>query len=131
MIVDDARVAKFVSEQVGKGFVPPFTAMGIENDGQIVAGAIFNVFEGTDLHVSIAGHGWTRKFCREVGRYVFENLGYIRMTALTESPEVVDFAERLGGRVEGLLRNHFGPGRDAFLIGILKEEYLSGLYAKT
>lgn len=97
--------------------------MGLEKDGQIIAGAIFNVFEKPDLHVSIAGHGWTRTFCREVGRYVFEQLGYLRMTALTEQPEVVRFAERLGGQVEGLLRNHFGPGRDAVIIGILREEY--------
>jgi RimJ/RimL family protein N-acetyltransferase len=123
VIVADERVALFVSQKVGKGFVPPFTAMGIEQDGEIICGCIFNVFEGTDCHVSIAGSGWTRSFCREVGRYVFDQLGYIRMTALTEAPEVVGFAERLGGQVEGLLRNHFGPGRDAFVIGLLREEY--------
>lgn len=123
MIVDDPRVPLFVSQQVGKGFVPPFTCMGIEKNGEIVAGALFNVFEGADVHVSIAGHGWTRSFCREVGRYVFGQLGCERMTALTEHTEVVRLAERLGGQVEGLLRNHFGKGRDAFVIGILKENY--------
>lgn len=129
MIVSDDRVAQFVSKAVGKAFVPPFTVMGIEKDGQVVAGALFNVFEGADVHVSIAGHGWTRSFCREVGRYVFEQLRCERMTALTEQAQVVNLAERLGGRVEGLLRNHFGKGRDAFVIGILKEEYRLGLNA--
>ena len=129
MIVADERVARFVSDTVGKAFVPPFTVMGIEKNGKIIAGAIFNVFEGADVHVSIAGHGWTRSFCREVGRYVFDQLRCERMTALTEHPQVVKFAERLGGKVEGLLRNHFGKGRDAFVIGILKEEYRLGLNA--
>lgn len=123
MIVTDERVARFVSDVVGKGFIPPYTCMGIERGGKITAGVIFNVFEGEDVHVSIAGTGWTRAFCREVGRYVFGSLNCERMTAITEQPEVVRIAERLGGEVEGLLRNHFGRGRDAFIVGILKEEY--------
>lgn len=126
MIVADDRVARFVSEVVGKGFVPPYTCMGIERDGEIIAGAIFNIFEDCDVHVSIAGRGWTKAFCREVGRYVFGTLKCERMTAVTEHPQVVRFAERLGGSVEGLLRNHFGRGRDAFIVGILKEEYRFG-----
>jgi len=126
VIVSDDRVAQFVSSAVGKAFVPPFTVMGIEKNGEIIAGALFNVFEGADVHVSIAGHGWTRSFCREVGHYVFEQLRCERMTALTEQAHVVGLAERLGGRVEGLLRNHFGPSRDAFIVGILKEDYRFG-----
>ena len=122
-IVTDDRVLHFVSAAIGVSFVPPFTCMGIERDGEIVAGAIFNVFEGADVHVSIAGHGWTRGFCEAVGDYVFDQLRCERMTAKTEKIEIVRFAERLGGQVEGLLRNHFGPGRDAFLVGILRDEW--------
>jgi RimJ/RimL family protein N-acetyltransferase len=129
VIVTDDRVSRFISEKLDKSFVPPFTVMGLEKDGEIVVAALFNVFEGTDVHVSIAGHGWTRGFCREVGNYVFGQLGCERMTALTEHPEVVAFAERLGGQVEGLLRNHFGKGRDAYVVGILKEEYRLGFTA--
>ncbi|WP_284765369.1 GNAT family protein [Agrobacterium sp. CFBP2214] len=122
-IVTDERVLHFVSTSIGVSFVPPFTCMGIDRDGEIVAGAIFNVFEGADVHVSIAGHGWTRGFCEAVGDYVFGQLQCERMTAKTEKAEIVRFAERLGGQVEGLLRNHFGPGRDAFLVGILRDEW--------
>ncbi len=123
MIVSDERVARFVSERIGFGLFPPFTAMGIERGGEIVAGVLFNCFEGKDLHVTIAGHGWTKDFCIEVGRYVYDVLGYERMTIQTESPQIVDFVERLGGQIEGLKRNHFGEGRDAFICGILKSEY--------
>jgi len=126
MIVADDRVLRFVSEQLDTSFCPPFTTLGIERDGEIIAGCIFNVFESQDLHVSVAGHGWDRSFFRAVGAYVFDQLGYIRMTALTESPEVVRLAERLGGQIEGCLRNHFGPGRDGIIVGILKEEYRFG-----
>jgi RimJ/RimL family protein N-acetyltransferase len=122
-IVGDDRVAKFISDAVGKGFVPPFTCMGIERDGQIIGGALFNVYEQPDIHVTVAGKGWTRGFFAEVGQYVFGTLKCERITAITEQPKVVRIAERLGGQVEGCLRHHFGKGRDGYVIGILKDDY--------
>lgn len=123
MIVNDDRVAVFVAEQLGALFYPPFTCLGIERDGEIIGGVVFNVFEGFDLHVSVAGRGFTKAFMAEVGQYVFGHLGKLRMTIVTERPRVARIAQRLGGKVEGCLRDHFGPGRDAFLVGILKSEY--------
>jgi len=122
-IVDDERVARFVGERVGRVIVPPFTVMGIERNGEIVAGVIFNHYEVTDVHVTIAGHGWTRGFLAEVGHYVFGALRCERITVVTEQPEVVRIAERLGGEIEGLMRNHFGQGRDGIVLGILKTDY--------
>lgn len=97
--------------------------MGIERDGVIVAGALFNQFEGFDVHVTIAGTGWTKGFATAVGQYVYGQLGCLRMTATTRHPKVVGYAERLGGHVEGRLRNHFGMGADAIIIGILRSEW--------
>ena len=122
-IVDDERVARFVGERVGRVIVPPFTVMGIERNGEIVAGVIFNHYEVTDVHVTIAGHGWTRGFLAEVGHYVFGALRCERITVVTEQPEVVRIAERLGGEIEGLMRSHFGQGRDGIVLGILKTDY--------
>lgn len=123
MIVSDERVARFVGECVGRSIVPPFTSVGIEKDGEIIAGVVFNHFTGPDVHVTITGHGWTKGFLADVGDYVFKKLGCLRITVVTEQPKVIRIAERLGGQVEGLLRNHFGEGRDGFLIGILKQDY--------
>jgi RimJ/RimL family protein N-acetyltransferase len=122
-VTDALRVSEFVSEKAGVLFHPPFTCMGIEKDGEIIAGVVFNMFEGADIHVSAAGKGWTRGFLADVGEYVFNVLGCERITAVTEQHEIVRFAERLGGQVEGCLRSHFGKGRDAFVVGILREEY--------
>ena len=121
--VTDERVARFVSEHIGRGLCPPFQGLGLEKDGEIIAGVIFNCFEGRDVHVTIAGRGWTKGFLADVGDYVFRQLRCARLTALTEHPQIVSFGERLGGQVEGLLRDHFGQGRDAFVIGILKHDY--------
>lgn len=123
MIVSDERVARFVSARLGFGLCPPYSAMGIERKGEIVGGALFNHFEGADVHVTLAGAGWTRAFLRAVGAYVYGQLGCARMTAVTASDEVAGYAERLGGKIEGRLRSHFGPGRDGIIVGILKDEW--------
>ena len=123
MIVTDERVARFVGERVGDVLFPPYTCMGIERGGEIVGGVVFNCFEGHDVHVTVAGRGFSAGFLADIGNYVFDQLKCQRMTAKTEQTAIVRLAERLGGQVEGLLRNHFGPGRDAFLVGILKDEW--------
>ncbi len=123
MIVADERVARFVCEGLGINLVPPYTVMGIERDGEITAGVVFNCFEGADVHFTAYGKGWTPQFMRAVGQYVFGALGCERMTATTEQSDVVKLACKLGGLVEGCMRNHFGKGRDGIVIGILKDEY--------
>lgn len=131
MIVSDDRCAKFVSDALGLGLCPPFTAMGIEKDGQIVAAVVFNQFEGANIHVSVAGKGWTRGFMRAVGEYVYRQLGCERMTVTTDQPKVIAFAERCGGQVEGVMRSHFGAGRDATIVGILRDEYVFATHTAT
>lgn len=123
-IVSDARCAAFVSEKIGYALCPPFTCMGIEREGQVIAGAVFNQFEGANIHVSVAGEGWTRGFMRAVGEYVYNQLGCERMTVTTAQPKVVEFAKRCGGQVEGVMRSHFGKGKDATIVGILRDEYV-------
>ena len=122
-IVWDSRVADFVGGEIGVVFSPPLTCLGLESDGNIIGGFVLNSFEGKDIHVSAAGKSATRGILVELGHYVYTVLGCERMTILTESPKVVRLSERLGGVIEGLLRNHFGSGRDAFLVGILKADF--------
>jgi RimJ/RimL family protein N-acetyltransferase len=127
LIASDERVARFVSERLGFALCPPYTCMGIERDGEIVAGAVFNCFERHDVHVSLAGTGWTRGFVKAVGAYVFGQLGCLRMTATSEHDDVIEYARRLGGKVEGRLRDHFGEGRDGIVVGILRREWPHGI----
>lgn len=123
MIVGDERVARFVSDMLGFGLCPPYSCVGIEKEGRIVAGVLFNFFEGADVHISVAGTGWTRTFLNEIGRYVFDQLGCERATLITEQPSVVAMGIKLGGQIEGRLRNHFGKGRDGTIVGVLKDDY--------
>lgn len=125
MIVTDERVVWFVSAKVGTRFYMPYTAMGVERDGAILGGAVFNCFTGPDVEMTVAGEAraFTRGFYRAVYRYLFGQLGCERVSITTESLDVVRLAERLGAQVEGMKRNCFGRGRDAFLLGILKDEW--------
>ena len=123
MIVTDDRVARFVGNRIRAVIYPPFTAIGIEKDGEIVAGAVFNCFTGHDVEITVAGKGWTRAFFRAVGEYVFDNLKCGRFQFTTESEDTARLAERLGGVREGILRDKFGPGRDGIVLGVLRSEY--------
>ena len=124
MIVTDNRVAAFIADGLKYPLCPPYSFMGWERDGAITGAALFNCFEGPDVHVGAVGTGWTRGFLKAVGDYVYRQLGCTRMTLTTESETVARYAERLGGKREGVLRSHFGPGRDGIVIGVLKSEYL-------
>jgi hypothetical protein len=123
LIVTGETVAKFVGERCNTIIYPPFTTMGIERNGEITAGVVFNCYTGHDIAVTVAGGPFNRAFIAAVGKYVFEQIGCLRMSITTENPKVIEIAKRLGAQTEGLKRNHFGKGRDATILGILREDW--------
>lgn len=126
MIVTDERVARFVGDRCETIICPPYTAMGIEKDGEIIAGVVFNNYTKNDIEVTVAGGPFNRGFICAVGKYVFEQIGCVRMSITTEKPEVIRIAQRLGAQTEGLKRNRFGKGRDGTILGILREDWNYG-----
>jgi hypothetical protein len=125
VIVSDARVIAFVSDVIGKDIIPPCTALGLEEGGEIVAGVVFNGYTGPDIEITVAALPGkvSPRFVRACGRYVFNQLGCLRASITTEQPEVIRLAHRLGAQTEGRKRNGFGLNRDAVLLGILKEDW--------
>ena len=117
------KVVDFVYAAFNRKPVPPYVGIGTEIDGEIVNGCVLNVWTGNDAHVTIAGTKWTKGLLAVIHHYAYQSLGCIRLTVITEQSSIVRYAERLGGEVEGLLRNQFGPGRDGVLVGILKEDW--------
>lgn len=122
MIVDGERVALWLSERLGFALCPPYYAVGEEVDGEIVAAILLNNFEEHDVHVTVAGRSWSRRLLIALHDYVFGQLGVLRATFLTEQPKVVEYAKRIGGEIEGRMRNHYGVGRHATVIGLLRED---------
>ena len=125
MIVSDDRVTEFVARQVGARIVPPYTVLGVERDGAIVAGAVFNCWTGNDIEATVAAlsGGVTRSFLKACAAYVFGQIGCGRVSFTTESRSVVDLARRLGAQSEGRKVNLYGPGRHGFLLGLSREDW--------
>jgi RimJ/RimL family protein N-acetyltransferase len=124
-IITGLPVARYVATRVGKTITPPYEAMGVEINGQIAGGVVFNSFTGEDVEVTVAGEpaAWTPALVRRLSRYAFDELGVLRVSMTTQNPAVVDFAQRLGAKLEGVKRNHFGPGKHGYLFGVLREEW--------
>ena len=125
IVADGPRIAAFVGVRCGVAIVPPYTALGLERDGKLVAGCVFNVFTGPDIEVTVAAEpgGITRAFVRACGSYVFTQLGCERVTITTEHPLVINLAHRLNAQTEGTKRNQFGKGRDGTVLGLLREDW--------
>lgn len=125
IVANDPRVIEYVGERNGTRFYPPYTSFGIEHEGEIIAGVVFNCFTGPDIAVTIAGErgAFTRAFIERVGKYVFDELGCLRISITTEQPKIIDFAIRLGAQTEGRKRNLFGKDRDGTVLGLLRENW--------
>jgi hypothetical protein len=124
-IVTDNRVARYVADKCGVSILPPYTVMGLERNGEIVAGVVFNTFSSRDIEVTVAGEcgAFTLGFLRAVGDYVFKTLDCLRISITTRQQHVKDIALRLGAQPEGVKRNRYGKGEDAELFGILAEDW--------
>lgn len=112
-----------MAERTGAPLVPPFEAFGWERNGEIAVGVVANCYTGPDVQITVAGGPWSRELLRELGAYVYDELGCCRMSFVTEQPAVADMALRCGARVEGVIRSCFGPGRDGIALGILAGEW--------
>ena len=123
MIVKGDHVAEYMRHATGIRYAEPFECLGIEEDGVLKGAILLNGLMAQDVSIHVFGCPWPKDVTSEIGRYVFDQLKCERMTFVTEDPTVVSFAEELGGKVEGLLRNKFGKNRDAFLVGIIKNEF--------
>jgi RimJ/RimL family protein N-acetyltransferase len=124
-IVTGDRVARFVGDRNAQRVIPPYTALGVECRGDIIAGAVFRNYTRFDIEVMVVGElkGFTPGFVRAIGRYVFDQLECERLSMWTDQPRVIALAERLGAQFEGVKRNGFGKGRDATLIGVLRADW--------
>lgn len=123
MIIQGDEVAQWIGQKLDFAPCPPYHAIGLVRNGVFVGGVLFNVYEGSDVHFTAAGTGWTRPFLKALGEYAYGQLGCARMTMITESPKTAQYACRLGGKIEGKMRDHYGKGRDAFIVGVLKDEW--------
>lgn len=126
-IVQGEPAVKFVASAMGCEFAEPMTAIGYAVDGKVAGAAIFNNFDGRNVNLTIA-HGaqsWPPSFVRYFGDYIWNDLKVQRVTLVTRA-ELVPLCNRMGAKMEGVLRSWFSDGSDAVMLGILKAEWKLG-----
>ena len=103
-----------------------YSALGLVKRGELVAGVIYNNFDGANacMHIgAIEGCKWaTPEFLFAVFDYPFSQLKLRRVTAPVHSKNKrsMDFVRNLGFTHDGILRNYYHDG-DLNLFGMLRE----------
>jgi len=103
---DYGRIADFVIGKIGHGRkTDNFTAIGLESDGNVVAGVVYSDYNGNNVLAGIAGEGkhWlTREFRWYMFYYPFIQMGVERITVRVETNNLQSqrFVEKLGFELE-------------------------------
>jgi len=125
----DKHVIEWVGARIDENeFGPNAVGIGLAEDGDLIAGVVFNLYTEASIcmHVAAApGKRWmTRDFLWRSFAYPFLQLGCNRVTGLVreDNLEAQRFDEHLGFRREGLIRKGCTDGTNLILYGMLREE---------
>jgi RimJ/RimL family protein N-acetyltransferase len=125
----------FVARMTGETRYDGCSTIGLEKDGKIVAGVVYQGHNGPNvlMHFALEGaHVITPAFVCAVFMYPFQVLHCHRVTGLvrTDNTDAQTLDEHLGFVREGLMRQAAGDRSDFILYGMLQREcrFLRGRY---
>lgn len=137
LCLDASKVGPWVCERAGGTWVPGRgTAIGRMVDGELVAGVLYEDFNGANIICHIAGVGnWaTREYLAVIFHYPFVQLGVRRITVPVDSvnEKSIRLVERMGFTLESRLREAT-PRADMLLYRMFRNEcrFLGGRYAQS
>ena len=128
LVFDFDSVFGFVRERVpGLALAEGMTAIGWDRSGALVAGAVFEGYNGRNIWVHLAGDGggWmSRQFLRACMAYVFTVCGCARLSAFVAESNATcrRFTEHFGFALEARLRGAAKDGGDFLIYVLTKEE---------
>lgn len=127
IVSNPARVWAFVREQVPVESSSGMRGLGLERDGKLVAGVLYEGWNGHNvwMHVAITpGARITREYTRYCFHYPFVELGCRRVSGYVEASNAAArrFDEHLGFRQEAVLRGAASDGGDVLLYVMWREE---------
>ena len=124
--IEAAIVGSWVAKRINGFYEATHSqAIGLEKDGRIVAGVIFENYNGKSIVVHIAIEGRiTPLFLWAIGDYAFNQLGIYKVIAPVHSDnwKAVRLVEHLGFTEEARLRDT-QPNGDSILFTIQKPAY--------
>jgi RimJ/RimL family protein N-acetyltransferase len=125
---EDQRVINWVESQIGEKYPEGTVGIGLEQDGELIAGVVFDYYTGPSISMHVAavpGKRWmTKDFLWRCFAYPFLQLQCNRITGLVRVDNLAaqKFDEHLGFKREGLLRKAAEDGTDYIVYGMLREE---------
>ena len=124
---DFEQVFAFVRSRMPLARVEGMTALGWSRDGEVVAGAVFEGFNGVNMWVHLAGrpggHWLTRGFVSAAMRYVFGICGCRRLSAYVDESNLASrrFNEHFGFQQEARLKGAAKDGGDVLIYVLTRE----------
>lgn len=128
IISDPGRVFDFVRAYTPVNKVEGMQGLGLERDGKLVAGVLYEGFNGRNvwMHVgAVPGGRWmTKLYLQTCFHYPFVTLGCSRVSGYVEAWNVAArrFDEHLGFRQEAALKGAASDGGDVILYAMRREE---------
>jgi RimJ/RimL family protein N-acetyltransferase len=128
IISNPARVFDFVSKRVPVSLVAGTKGLGLERDGELIAGVLYESFNGANVWMHVAavpGAKWMpREFIRYCFQYPFDELGVTRISGLVyETNHAARRTnEKLGFRIETRLLGAAEDGSDALIYVMRRED---------
>lgn len=108
---DPARVGEWVCARLGTFFNPKeCTAIGMEKDGTLIAGVMFDHFNGRSIAMHVAGtggHWMTRDYARACFGYAFNQLKVGKIIGLVDSTneQAIRYDQHLGFELEATVKD--------------------------
>ena len=128
IVSDPGRVWAFVKERVPIAMVAGMKGLGLERDGELVAGVVYEGFNGKNVWMHVAaepGAKWmTREYLRYCFHYPFVEMGVQRVSGYVEASNALArrFDEHLGFQPEAILEGAASDGGDVILYVMWKKD---------
>jgi RimJ/RimL family protein N-acetyltransferase len=128
IVSDPGLVYSFCRQYIPIPVVAGMKGLGLERDGELVAGVVYEGFNGHNVWMHVAaepGAKWmTRGYLRYCFYYPFVELGCSRVSGYVEASNEVArrFDEHLGFRQEAVLNGAASDGGDVILYAMRREE---------
>lgn len=115
---DSQRVGTWVCDKTGGTYDPCSVAIGLEQHGELIAGVLFDQYNGKSIcmHVAAVGPNWlTREYLAVCFDYPFNQAKVTKILGLVDSKNTLArrFDEHLGFRLEATIED---AGKDGDLL---------------
>lgn len=127
IVSDPARVWAFVSQHTPVAIMSGMKGLGLERDGQLIAGVLYEGYNGHNVWMHVAaepGRRWlNREYLRYCFYYPFVEMGCSRVTGYVEASntDARRFDEHLGFKQEAVLQGAASDGGDVILYVMRRE----------